>query len=736
MRRWDNMRDRGSARFRALIGLALVMSVAQGADGETRPPSGGPLVMVCSADNDLYVALARGGTRWPRYDSAEAAIAAAPAGGTVMILANGYPERPTQLADDLLDRAAAKQLRLYIEYPASLPGLEVGKPQQAVWERLVVASDAFAPRLPKLRILAPHGCHFVPMQAADPHLVLGRVAGYDRAVFGLPEPGFPILFDLPGRNVTVAATALSRFVTGRFAPAAEWAALWKLILARMVPGNPPALDIVPALQPALARDEPRPENAERRAFKAAVRWLVDGHLLVHPAQEAEIHRLLLASTWTLPPPTGAEPIGDGTCGILEGYGSAIQPDGSQRRCSVIRNDCNTESAMCFAFDWALHKEKRSGKVAANLLDYTFVTAPARRGARSEPTHPAFGFIAWGEVAPAWLVATYGDDNARAILATLAAAACLRDERWDAAVLQALLANLRTTGPQGFRGNRIDVPQLEQHGWKYFHDTPRVNPSPHYESALWACYLWAYARTGHREFLDKARSAIALTMEAYPDRWLWRNNLERARMILPLAWLVRIEDTPEHRAWLKRMIDDLLAHQDSSGAIAIILGTTGSGHYLAPTSNAEYGTREVPLIQENGDPASDQLYETGFALWTLREAYAVTGDARVKEAEDRLADYLCRIQVRSERWPYLSGGWFRAFDFRQWDFWASSGDAGWGAWCLEAGWGHGWITATLALRLMDTNLWDLTADSRIARHMDRVQALMAVNQGEPWKPPGS
>ncbi|NLX23010.1 MAG: hypothetical protein GXY55_15260 [Phycisphaerae bacterium] len=718
-----------------LSGVTLGVLVPVLAGAQLSPPSGAPVTLACPADNDLYAALRRAGRSWPRYDSAEAAIAAAPAGGTVMILADGYPERATQVADDLLERAAGKQLRLYIEYPARLPGIELGEPRQAVWERMVVASDAFAPQLPKLRILAPHGCRFVPVQASDPQLVLGRVAGYDRAVFGLPEPAFPMLFDLPGRRVTVAATALSRFVTGRYGPAADWIALWNRILATLVPGEAHSLDFVPALRPALSRDEPLPTDVERHTFKAAVRWLIDGKLLIHPAQEAEIHRLLLDSVWTIPAPAADTPIGDGSCGILEGYESAIQPDGSQRRRTVIRNDCNTESAMCFAFDWALHKEARSGEVAANLLDYTFVTARARHGQRSRPTHPAFGFIAWGEVAPAWLVATYGDDNARAILATLAAAACLDNDRWDEPVLQALLANLRTTGPQGFRGDRIDVPQLEQHGWRHFHDTPRVNPSPHFESALWACYLWAYARTGHREFFDKARSAIALTMEAYPDRWLWRNNLERARMILPLAWLVRIEDTPEHRGWLRSMIDDLLAHQDSSGAIAIILGTSGSGHFLAPTSNAEYGTREVPLIQENGDPASDQLYETGFALWSLREAFTATRDPRIKEAEDRLTDYLCRIQIRSPRWPYLNGGWFRAFDFRRWEFWASSGDEGWGAWCLEAGWGHAWITAALAMRLMDTDFWDLTADTRIARHMARVQDDMAINTGGPWTAPG-
>ena len=47
----------------------------------------------------------------------------------------------------------------------------------------------------------------------------------------------------------------------------------------------------------------------------------------------------------------------------------------------------------------------------------------------------------------------------------------------------------------------------------------------------------------------------MTMAAYPGKWRWTNGIaqERARMLLPLAWLVRLQDTPEHRAWLHRIV---------------------------------------------------------------------------------------------------------------------------------------------------------------------------------------
>ena len=93
----------------------------------------------------------------------------------------------------------------------------------------------------------------------------------------------------------------------------------------------------------------------------------------------------------------------------------------------------------------------------------------------------------------------------------------------------------------------------------------------------------------------------MTLKVYPDGWRWKNNLERAHMLLCLAWLVRADDTPEHREWLGRVANDLLKWQSPSGAIYEIVADTGGGHYQIPQSNEAYGTTETPLIQNNGDP---------------------------------------------------------------------------------------------------------------------------------------
>jgi len=96
-------------------------------------------------------------------------------------------------------------------------------------------------------------------------------------------------------------------------------------------------------------------------------------------------------------------------------------------------------------------------------------------------------------------------------------------------------------------------------------------------------------------------------------------------------------------------------------------------------------------------------------------------------EDKLAEFLVRIQVRSETRAELDGAWFRAFDFKRWEYFGSNADAGWGAWCVETGWVQGWIPTVLELRRRGTNLWDLTRGSAIAKHMDKIRPAMLPDE---------
>ncbi len=684
------------------------------------------LTFCCRADNDLYRVLTADGGNYQRFNNPADAVNSAPESSGVLILADEYPERTTTVEPEVFEEAARKKLRVYIEYPTALPDLQVCAPKEAELKRGVVTSEIFGKSLGPMRIVAINGCRYVTSWAEKPHMVLAKVAGVDTAVFGLKDtPTKPLLFDHPRGNLLVATTKLSQFVTGRYMPQEAWRTIWQTILGRLQPGAAaPALVWTPTVRPTYGRDEPLPSDVELRALRRSADWIATSRILRHPTWPKQSLEWALTYNTVRNMPAADWPLGDGSLGILEGYSSTIRVDGSQPMRYAVRNDGVCESAMLMAFDASVNRRRENGKIAGNLLDYIFQKSSLTAGNRAASQSASYGLVGWALDGPG----TYwGDDNARAMLGMMATSALLDDSRWNDALVRCLLANLRTTGVHGYRLSSIGDDDLQKKGWKhYWQDRQSVLHSPHMEGWLWVCFLWAYDKTGFEPFLTRSRTGLRMLMEAYPNKWHWVNrsgSIERARALLPLAWLVRTQDTPEHRRWLRTVAQDLVALQDSSGAIRETIG--GGGH--GTLSNAEYGTNETSLIQANGDPVCDMLYTCNFALIGLHEAVAATGDAFYAEAEEKLAKFLCRIQVRSEKHPELDGAWYRAFNYRNWEYWASGADWEWGPWCTETGWTQPWIAGTLALRRMNTSLWDLTKQSRISDHFEQVRKTMLPDE---------
>ena len=195
------------------------------------------------------------------------------------------------------------------------------------------------------------------------------------------------------------------------------------------------------------------------------------------------------------------------------------------------------------------------------------------------------------------------------------------------------------------------------------------------------------------------------------------------MILPLAWLVRAEDTAEHRKWLSTICDALLKNQVESGALREELGENNKGKYGAPKTNENYGHNEAPVIHTNGDPVADMLYTSNFAFFALNEAAQATKNPKYIEAVDKLADFMVRIQSTSTGRGDLDGCWFRAFDYENWEYYGSNADHGWGAWGTLTGWTQSFITTTLALKLKNTSYWEATRKSSIGNDMETAWQQM-------------
>lgn len=708
------------AAFLVAVG-ASVGAAAQAANGVALP-----LTFVCRPHNDLFRVMSAAGHHYPRFISAMEAVHHARTHSAVLILASGYPNKTTVVSPQVFSIAKRKHLRLYIEYPASLPGRKLANPRKAhAWERVVISSRDLGTKLPRLRLLTTHGGYFVPTKAKHPAMVLARVAGFEHAVFGLPKQVTPVLFRIQGAQVVVGTTKLSHFVTGRYAPAAAWGQIWEQILGWLCPGKTiPTLHWTPTVHPTYSRSAELPGDAERQALRRGVNWYIHSKVLLNKARLPMVLRLMKGSA-IAPPPSPSVQSGNGSLGVLQGYGAKIGINGRQAMSVARRSDCNTETAMSLAFGGKVFGQPQKLTMARHILKFWYDKSGAFAGARGKPNNPAYGLCAWGIDTPGWLRPNFGDDNARMMLGTLAAEALTGEFQQDHAVTRCLLANLRTSGQFGFRYGNIDVPDLEKNGWEYYFRQNNVFYSPHFESYLWACFLWAYHETGDKLLLNRAETAIRMTMAAYPNQWHWTNGMqqERARMLLPLAWLVRVDDTPEHRRWLKMMTEQLLKFQQPCGAIQEQIGPIDHGMMRPPSSNAAYGTGEAPLIQKNGDPVCDMLYTTNFALLGLHEAAAATGNPYYRHAENKLAKFLCRIQVKSASDPTLSGAWYRAFDYKIWDYWASDSDPYWGAWSIETGWTQSWITSVLAMRQLHTSLWTLCNKNHIAGYYKKERPVM-------------
>ncbi len=308
--------------------------------------------------------------------------------------------------------------------------------------------------------------------------MLARVAGFDHAVYGLPEQTAPILFEHPDGPILVATTKLSQAITGRFGPTDAWGAIWDWIVAWACPDFAvPQLVLTPTVRPSYGADGALPVDVEEQAIRRGVGWTTNARLLIHPAWQAEAERRLE----TLPDGTGAGPdpdwpVGDGRLGMIEGASARIHPDGTQDWRYHVRNDCIGETSMAMAFGSALLRDVQAGRVAANLNDFIYAHSVFAQGPRADPGSPSYGLLSWTTQPPADGV-YYGDDNARSMLGTIAAAALLGSDRWDLGLMRCLLANLRTTGPLGFRGWRLDEAKLQANGWRVLLGERAYAPSP-------------------------------------------------------------------------------------------------------------------------------------------------------------------------------------------------------------------------------------------------------------------
>ena len=603
------------------------------------------------------------------------------------------------------------------------------------------------------------------------------VAGYDHADFGIDtlEPAVvaspsmagtgnvPLLYEIANISglprVLVAATKISDLVKHRFAPRDHWRSLWHYILQEFA-GTGLRLPLwTPAVGPTYLRNATLQPTWRRDALVRATDWLLtrrgpvacdpmpcspvwDG---VHPASSTSAGMSMLyqgeimcgTQEW-LP-----RDVREGAMCLIEGTNGVVFPNGSQQMLAGDRSDCNAEGAMAAAFRAVLeaqpggdrNKSVHFANISKKLLDYIFVLSGS---------HINSSYVSWGHMKEQASVGAadpfkpgprvpqpiasdfYSDDNARDNMGGIAAVNLLHGAHllantsvYDAKLVTLGLALLRTTGTDGFRPQNINGRALESGGWEQFFNNPHRSKgdNPHFIAQLWANFFWLHNVTGIELFKTQALKGLALYMSDWPAIFATESLTEElSRLLLPLAWRVRVEDSPRHRDELRNCWLALKKRWNQSVGVPTC-EMSQWGQMCPPcANNACYGNGERSVCQASGDPASDVLYESNFLMNNLIEAFEATGESEYNDAAEQLAQYIARIQATSKIFPHYEGTWFRGFDYDRWEVFGSSADWGWPAYGIETGWTMTWITAGLGLRELNKgSLWALVT----ARSLEEV-----------------
>lgn len=569
--------------------------------------------------------------------------------------------------------AVEKQLkagkRVFAEYVGSIGHVYCAAPVSSRYERLAVCSDGFIGDLEAGELIEDQ-CnlrlkpHSIACSHEPPILQYVKQHAHDRVDMS-PELIKPISdrglwFDTPN-NLLVCSFRLANFVKARFAPRRSALKLIGFIMEWLLDGpadlsGAGASYWVGANHPDASLTEQVRDSADR-----AMRWFEKSGVVYD----------------------------EGVTGALEGPGTEIYADGTQRMSSIRRVDCIGEIALPYYLNHLLTSDERSYGIAVNLQRVVYDEFQSKD--QDELWH---GMIRWTE--EAWGVC-YQDDVARAVMPQLLQ--CLYSgttEHLDD-IVRALRFLVNTTGTDGTRVYRTDNITLTPEKMEQLRSTPGHMPSAHYNGFYYAVLLLAYRLTGIEEFRATAVRGMETIMAVYPDTKREQSQTqEYCRLILPLSWLYWETGEERHREWLYRVAGDLQKFRHSSGAYP----EWDEGYRAA--MRHEIGQGESSLISRNGDPVIDLLYSNNWLPIGFIQAYLVTKDPYFKQLWEDLARFLVSAQIRSDN-PVIDGAWTRAFDVDKSEVFGSPADAGWGPWSIESGWTMAEISAGLMMGLLEERL---------------------------------
>ena len=142
------------------------------------------LYCVSTEKNDLIDFLKKENFTIHQYSQPEQLLEQVPKNAVVLFLSTGYPHTVQCFSDEMLQVMKEKNLKVYAEF-ASLAEVPPS-PQEINLERIVVADSLNSELLP-MDLLSVNKSYYCPAQANHPLLVIAKVAGFNKAVYGLKD---------------------------------------------------------------------------------------------------------------------------------------------------------------------------------------------------------------------------------------------------------------------------------------------------------------------------------------------------------------------------------------------------------------------------------------------------------------------------------------------------------------------------------------------------------------------
>ena len=372
------------------------------------------------SDSDLVQLLEKEGYTLKFYPSVSEALQNAPEKSGVLLLSDSYPVKGTSISQEDESLIEAKSLRVLVEFPQRIGTTDSSKSDTLNLERIVVC-DSINTELPFMSLLSFNRC--ILKETSDsinhPILVAAKVAGFDKAVYGLKDTETrPVLY-YRTPHLLVSTTCISHFASDRYMPEQKIKSLYEYIFRWLLSKNTVTFSSwITYITPSYTPSDVLPENAGYESIKKGIEWFYNGHFLVNSEWK---------QNWV------DKYMGDGTMPIGPSIPDQFQNgDGSQLYRYWMRADVQGEASYAFAAAGDLLENNEYSKVATNLIDYSF--KEYRDSERNDPASPSYGLLGWAYTHKGTY---YGDDNARFLLGVIASSALLNDTEWDKKIAEGI-----------------------------------------------------------------------------------------------------------------------------------------------------------------------------------------------------------------------------------------------------------------------------------------------------------